>query len=67
MYAGLDYHAEPADVWSCGIVLVALLAGGEWSSVLFEPNLSYCCSHTFWVEHKSLNYPNFNYLNMLVY
>ena len=35
MYAGLDYHAEPADVWSCGIVLVALLAGGEKS-----PNLT---------------------------
>lgn len=23
------YHAEPADVWSCGIILIALLAGGE--------------------------------------
>lgn len=23
------YSAEPADIWSCGIVLVALLAGGE--------------------------------------
>lgn len=23
------YHAEPADVWSCGIILVALLAGGK--------------------------------------
>ena len=29
VFAGLEYHAEPADVWSCGIVLVALLAGGE--------------------------------------
>ena len=29
VYAGLDYHAEPADIWSCGIVLVALLSGGE--------------------------------------
>lgn len=28
VYAGLDYNAEPADIWSCGIVLVALLAGG---------------------------------------
>ena len=28
VFAGLDYHAEPADIWSCGIVLVALLAGG---------------------------------------
>ncbi|KAJ8672119.1 hypothetical protein QAD02_003378 [Eretmocerus hayati] len=24
------YHAEPADVWSCGIILIALLAGGEY-------------------------------------
>jgi serine/threonine protein kinase len=23
------YHAEPADVWSCGIILVTMLAGGE--------------------------------------
>ena len=30
VFAGLEYHAEPADVWSCGIVLVALLAGGEY-------------------------------------
>ena len=28
VYAGLDYYAEPADIWSCGIVLVALLSGG---------------------------------------
>lgn len=25
------YHAEPADIWSCGIILVALLAGGKCS------------------------------------
>lgn len=24
------YSAEPADIWSCGVVLVALLAGGEY-------------------------------------
>ena len=29
VHAGLDYFAEPADIWSCGIVLVAMLAGGE--------------------------------------
>ncbi len=29
VYCGLEYHAEPADLWSCAIVLVALLAGGE--------------------------------------
>ncbi|CAI8001946.1 Serine/threonine-protein kinase Chk1 [Geodia barretti] len=27
VHAGLDYSAEPADIWSCGIVLVAMLAG----------------------------------------
>ena len=25
----VPYKAEPADVWSCGIILVALLAGGN--------------------------------------
>lgn len=24
------YHAEPADIWSCGIVLVAMLSGGKF-------------------------------------
>lgn len=24
------YHAVPADVWSCGIILVAMLAGGKY-------------------------------------
>ena len=24
------YHAEPADIWSCGIVLVAMLSGGMY-------------------------------------
>lgn len=33
VFAGLEYFAEPADVWSCGIVLVALLAGElPWDS-----------------------------------
>ena len=37
VFAGLEYHAEPADIWSCGIVLVALLAGGTYTA--------YICSH----------------------
>lgn len=24
-----EFHAEPVDVWSCGIVLTAMLAGGK--------------------------------------
>ena len=27
VFAGLEHRAEPADLWSCGITLVALLAG----------------------------------------
>lgn len=27
------YHAEPADVWSCGIILVAMLAGGNLKEI----------------------------------
>ena len=27
-----EYRAEPADLWSCGIVLVAMLAGGKQTS-----------------------------------
>lgn len=35
-----QYKAEPADIWSCGIILVALLAGGDFyftkhSTILF--------------------------------
>ena len=27
VFAGFEHHAEPADLWSCGITLVAMLAG----------------------------------------
>jgi len=30
------YHAEPADIWSCGIILVALLSGGKFCRELCE-------------------------------
>lgn len=32
------YAAEPADIWSCGIVFVAMLAGGSMS---FNRNFSF--------------------------
>ena len=34
------YSAEPVDIWSCGIVLVALLAGGWYKH--YEKQ---CCQH----------------------
>uniref|UniRef100_H2Y7A8 Serine/threonine-protein kinase Chk1 n=1 Tax=Ciona savignyi TaxID=51511 RepID=H2Y7A8_CIOSA len=42
------YHAEPADIWSCAIVLVAMLAGElPWDS----PNLD-CDEFVNWLEHN---------------
>lgn len=29
------YHAEPADIWSCGIILVAFLAGGKCCKIAY--------------------------------
>ncbi|XP_060702878.1 serine/threonine-protein kinase Chk1 isoform X2 [Hemiscyllium ocellatum] len=31
-----EFRAEPVDIWSCGIVLVAMLAGGLLNKVLIE-------------------------------
>ncbi len=41
VYAGLEYYAEPADLWSCGIVLVALLSGGNRLFLPTPPSLSH--------------------------
>lgn len=32
-----EYRAQPADVWSCGIILVAMLAGGLYFGFCFSP------------------------------
>lgn len=43
-----EYHAEPADVWSCGIILVAMLAGElPWD----EPTYS-CKEFSDWLDKK---------------
>ena len=31
-----EFHAEPVDIWSCGIVLTAMLAGGKSCSVMIK-------------------------------
>ncbi|XP_046411151.1 serine/threonine-protein kinase grp [Neodiprion fabricii] len=42
------YHAEPADIWSCGIILVAMLAGElPWDQPLAE-----CPEYIAWKEGK---------------
>lgn len=45
------YHAEPADIWSCGIILVALLAGElPWDQASAE-----CPEYTAWREGKYMS------------
>lgn len=45
------YHAEPADVWSCGIILVALLAGElPWDHPLAE-----CPEYVAWKDGKYMS------------
>ncbi|XP_029155762.1 serine/threonine-protein kinase grp isoform X1 [Nylanderia fulva] len=46
-----SYHAEPADIWSCGIICVALLAGElPWDQPLAE-----CPEYVAWKERKYMS------------
>lgn len=46
-----EFHAEPVDVWSCGIVLTAMLAGElPWD----QPSDS-CQEYSDWKEKKNLS------------
>ncbi|XP_066586977.1 serine/threonine-protein kinase grp [Prorops nasuta] len=46
------YHAEPADVWSCGIILVALLAG----ELPWDQSSAEYPEYTAWREGKYLQF-----------
>lgn len=44
-----EYKAQPTDVWSCGIVLVAMLAGElPWDKPIFE-----CTDFVQWIKNNS--------------
>ena len=44
-----EYKAQPTDVWSCGIVLIAMLAGElPWDKPIFE-----CADFVSWIKNNS--------------
>ncbi|KAG7200518.1 hypothetical protein KM043_001082 [Ampulex compressa] len=45
------YHAEPADLWSCGIILVALLAG----ELPWDQSLAECPEYVAWRDGKYMS------------
>lgn len=62
VYAKKDYSAEPADLWSCGIVLIAMLAGElPWN----EP-AKRCVEYKAWTE-KKYNFTPWNKIDTTVF
>ncbi|XP_017886300.1 serine/threonine-protein kinase grp isoform X1 [Ceratina calcarata] len=45
------YHAEPADIWSCGIILVALLAG----ELPWDQSVADCEEYMAWRDGKYMS------------
>lgn len=48
-----SYHAEPADIWSCGVILVALLAG----ELPWDKPATACDQYKGWKECKIMVSP----------
>lgn len=50
------YDAEPADIWSCAVILVALLAGGMTMDLIRSLVIHVSCKHMLVMQNgKKLN------------
>lgn len=58
------YHAEPADIWSCGIILIALLAGGEFYFIFFPFVLFFFSSTLHFGLYFNFNLQYHEYLHV---